>query len=153
MKKYTLNTPLGELVATGDDEALYRLDFVDMHEPNDVAQGKTKSIISIEKELKDYFAGKLKAFKTPLVLRGTPFQKQVWQALIDIPYGQTISYLQLAKAVGRDKAYRACGTANGANPLCIIIPCHRVINANGELGGYSSGLERKKWLLKHEKTS
>jgi AraC family transcriptional regulator of adaptative response/methylated-DNA-[protein]-cysteine methyltransferase len=94
-----------------------------------------------------YFQGKLKEFKTPIALNGTPFQKQVWEELLKIPYGQTISYKDLAIAVGNPRGCRAVAQANGANNLAVIIPCHRVINHNGRIGGYGGGLDRKKWLL------
>jgi len=99
----------------------------------------------------DYFAGKPASFEAlPLDLQGSPFQLRVWQELQKIPRGETVSYQELAKHIGRPRAARAVGQACGANPIPILIPCHRVIAANGSLGGYSSGLERKRWLLKHE---
>lgn len=151
MKMHSFNTPLGAMIATGDDKALYSLEFEDSNVQNSYSIGRTKSIDSIDKELKLYFEGKLKKFCTPLAIRGTAFQKKVWEALTKIAYGQTISYAQLASLIGNSKASRACGNANGANPFAIIIPCHRVIHSHGGLGGYNSGLERKKWLLEHEK--
>jgi methylated-DNA-[protein]-cysteine S-methyltransferase len=105
----------------------------------------------IKKELADYFRGVPTTFSTlPLDPRGTPFQLRVWQELRQIPWGRTISYQELAVRAGNPRACRAVGQANGANPLPLIIPCHRVIAADGSLGGYSSGLHRKKWLLEHE---
>lgn len=101
----------------------------------------------VAQQLHEYFSGKRLAFDLPLAPAGTPFQKAVWQALTTIPYGQTCSYQQLAQAIGCDKAYRAVGNANGQNPLCIIIPCHRVIRANGGLGGYTGGIRYKEYLL------
>jgi len=102
-------------------------------------------------ELHQYFEGKITQFKTPIVfLKGTPFQKTVWKNLLKIPYGQTRSYRWLAEKSARPKAFRAAGSANGKNAIPIVIPCHRVINSNKALGGYSSGLERKKALLKLE---
>jgi len=100
-----------------------------------------------------YFDGKLKEFQTPLFLLGSPFQKQVWEALNKIPFGETSSYLDIAKRIGRPAACRAVAQANGANQLAIIIPCHRVINHNGELGGYGGGITRKEWLLNLENTA
>lgn len=116
-----------------------------------IIPGRTKPINSIEKELKIYFEGNLLEFKTPLQLLGSPFQKRVWEALKKIPPGETRSYSDLAIAIGRPSAFRAVAQANGANQLAIIIPCHRVINSNGELGGYAGGLTRKKWLIIHER--
>jgi methylated-DNA-[protein]-cysteine S-methyltransferase len=100
--------------------------------------------------LNEYFEGKIKTFSLPLHLHGTPFQIQIWKALQKIPHGKTWSYQQLAMEAGNPRAMRAAGSANGRNPLPIIIPCHRVIRKNGDIGGYSSGLSIKKWLLAHE---
>lgn len=94
-----------------------------------------------------YFAGRLHRFDLPLAARGTPFQQSVWRALGDIPYGETVSYLEIAQAIGNPKAVRAVGAANGRNPLSIIVPCHRVIYRSGELTGYAGGLPIKRWLL------
>ncbi|MGD1915647.1 MAG: methylated-DNA--[protein]-cysteine S-methyltransferase [Phycisphaerales bacterium] len=104
-------------------------------------------------ELAAYFAGDLRAFTVPLELAGTPFQTDVWRGLLDIPFGETLSYGQLATRVGRDAgASRAVGAANGANRLAIVVPCHRVVAADGTLHGYGGGLDRKRWLLDHERT-
>jgi methylated-DNA-[protein]-cysteine S-methyltransferase len=100
-----------------------------------------------KRQLSEYFQGKLKRFRLPLDLRGTPFQRKVWRALLDIPYGETRSYAQIAAAIGSPKAVRAVGAANGANPVAIIVPCHRVIASSGGLGGYSAGLDCKRKLL------
>lgn len=102
------------------------------------------------KQLNEYFAGERRAFDVPFDLRGTDFQKQVWEALATIPYGETFSYRELAEQVGNPKGSRAVGLANGKNPISIILPCHRVIGANGKLVGYGGGLERKQKLLKLE---
>jgi len=108
----------------------------------------------INKGFADYFRGRPIDFSSlPLDLQGTPFQLRVWQELRKIPRGETISYKELAARAGNPQACRAVGQANGANPIPLIIPCHRVINANGALGGFSSGLERKRWLLRHEGVS
>lgn len=104
------------------------------------------------KQLNAYFSGKLHEFDLPLKPVGTPFQEAVWQALTTIPYGKTVSYKDIAKHVNLPKAARAVGMANGRNPISIIIPCHRVIGANGKLTGYGGGLHRKEWLLEHEHT-
>jgi O-6-methylguanine DNA methyltransferase len=157
-------TPLGSVITISDDSFLYLLEFVDR---KNVAQEieqficKTSSVIIegstsitelISKELNDYFAGKLQRFTIPIQLMGTPFQNSVWKELQNIPYGQTYSYKQLAKAINSPKGYRAVARANSMNQLAIIIPCHRVINTNGKLGGYAGGLYRKKKLLEHEIT-
>jgi len=102
-------------------------------------------------ELDEYFAGKRKNFEVAIAFSGTPFQYRVWQELLKIPYGKTISYAELSCASGSPKAHRAAGSANGKNPIAIIIPCHRVISSNGGLGGYAYGLEAKKQLLELEK--
>jgi methylated-DNA-[protein]-cysteine S-methyltransferase len=101
-------------------------------------------------QLDAYFAGELSAFELEMNMLGTPFQRNVWTQLCEIPYGETISYGELAQRVGNPNAARAVGLANGRNPIAIIVPCHRVIGANGSLTGYGGGLERKTWLLKHE---
>lgn len=163
LKASWLDTPLGPMVAIADDHALYLLEFVDrrglereverlrQRTQSAIIPDKTPVIESIAAELQQYFAGQLSEFKTPLFLLGSPFQKQVWRALQKIPFGETRSYAEIAKAVGKITAYRAVANANGANQHAIIIPCHRVINSNGDLGGYGGGLTRKAWLIKHER--
>ena len=159
----TIDSPLGTIIAVSDDSKLYFLDFSDrsllqkkmrklaiaLHAH--FVEDSTEPLRSIEKELKAYFAGTLEAFTTPIALIGTPFMICVWQKLQTIPYGKTISYADLATSIGKPTACRAVANANGKNMLPIIIPCHRVINTGGGLGGYSSGIERKVWLLEHEK--
>jgi methylated-DNA-[protein]-cysteine S-methyltransferase len=103
-----------------------------------------------KKQLKAYFDGQLTEFNVPLVMPGTDFQKRVWNELQQIPYGKTLSYGELANRIGQPQASRAVGLANGRNPISILVPCHRVIGANGKLTGYGGGLERKQWLLEHE---
>ena len=107
-------------------------------------------LLDAEKQLKDYFTGKLKKFSQKLNFVGTEFQKKVWQALLTIPFGETRSYAQIAQQIGNPKAVRAVGAANGKNPLSIIAPCHRVIGTNGKLTGFAGGLETKAFLLKLE---
>ena len=107
-------------------------------------------MFNVFNELTEYFNGKRKYFSVPLDIQGTDFQKSVWRQLLNIPYGKTISYMLLAKLIGNSKAVRAVGKANGENPLPILIPCHRVINSNGKLGGYSGGLDLKEKLLEME---
>jgi AraC family transcriptional regulator, regulatory protein of adaptative response / methylated-DNA-[protein]-cysteine methyltransferase len=163
LKASWLDTPLGAMLAIADDESLYLLEFVERRALEReierfrvkikaaIIPGVTEPILSIEAELNAYFNGTLTTFSTPLHLLGSPFQQQVWQALRRIPYGQTRSYLEQAQQIGKPTAYRAVANANGANQLAIIIPCHRIINSNGELGGYGGGIARKQWLLEHEK--
>lgn len=111
----------------------------------------TQILHETEKQLCEYFSGNRKFFNLPLAINGTEFQKKVWQQLLKIPYGETNSYIEIATKIKNNKANRAVGTANGKNPLCIIIPCHRVIAADGTLGGYSGGLSIKSKLLDLEK--
>lgn len=113
-------------------------------------EGEKGEILKCQHQLTEYFRGTRRVFRLPLYLSGTAFQKKVWRRLMKIPYGQTISYAGLARAIGRPNAYRAVANACGQNPLPILIPCHRVIASDGKLGGYSSGLKRKRWLLRHE---
>ncbi|MBZ0202264.1 MAG: methylated-DNA--[protein]-cysteine S-methyltransferase [Ignavibacteria bacterium] len=117
-----------------------------------IIPGTNEHIDHVKAELKEYFAGNLKTFKVPIVYPGTDFQMKVWDNLMKIPYGKTISYIDLAEKINHKGASRAVGTANGMNRIGIIIPCHRVVNKNGELGGYGGGLWRKKWLLDLEKS-
>lgn len=158
-----IDTVLGPMLAIADEKVLYLLEFVDrrgLEREIERLRQRTKAaiipgcsppILSIKNELKLYFEGKLRDFTTPLFFLGTPFQQQVWRELQKIPSGETRSYADIAMAIGKPTAYRAVAQANGANQLCLIVPCHRVINANSELGGYGGGVARKKWLLEHEK--
>lgn len=156
LKADWIETPLGLMVAVSDHKALYLLEFVESQGDlcsqfqGAVIPGKTEIIDSIDRELKHYFGGSLKQFLTPIVVAGTPFQKRVWSELLKIPLGETRSYSAIAKRIENPGAVRAVGSANGANQIAIVIPCHRVINSNGQLGGYGGGLSRKKWLLEHE---
>lgn len=110
----------------------------------------SKVLIKAIKQLDEYFEGKRKIFDLPIKLDGTEFRKKVWKALLDIPYGETFTYKDIAKMIKNDKAYRAVGGANNKNKIGIIIPCHRVIGKSGKLVGYAGGVWRKKWLLNHE---
>jgi AraC family transcriptional regulator of adaptative response/methylated-DNA-[protein]-cysteine methyltransferase len=162
LKASWLDTLLGPMIAIADEQALYLLEFVDRRglerEVERLRQktkwaiipGRTQPMHSIERELKLYFEGKLREFKTPLFFLGSPFQKRVWEELRKIPHGTTRSYSEIAILVGKPSAFRAVARANGANQLAIVVPCHRVINKNEHLGGYGGGLARKEWLLKHE---
>jgi len=128
----------------------YQLKVLKKYFGGPLIPGKNKFLIQAEKELKEYFEGSLKKFSVPLIFPGTEFQQKVWNELTKIPYGKTISYEELAGRVGIRKASRAVGMANGMNRIGIIIPCHRVVNKNGKLGGYGGGLWRKKKLLELE---
>jgi AraC family transcriptional regulator of adaptative response/methylated-DNA-[protein]-cysteine methyltransferase len=163
LKSTWIDTQLGPMLAIADEAFLYLLEFVDQHGLESkverlrtnlhavIIPGHTQIIQQIEFELKKYFEGSLKEFKTPIQVLGSPFQQLVWRGLMGIPYGQTRSYGDQARALGKETAYRAVASANGANKIAIVIPCHRIINSNGELGGYSGGIHRKKWLIAHEK--
>lgn len=157
MKKLILQTPLGEMIAIGDEEHLYLLDFVDRIKLDSrfdrfgpLTFGKTPPLLMIEEELKNYFNKTLKVFKTPVRFVGTPFQKKVWEALREIPFGETRSYKEQAESIGHPTAYRAVANGNNGNLLSVIIPCHRVISSSNHLSGYGGGVHRKKWLLEHE---
>lgn len=141
-----IETPLGNLLAIAEGPALLSLQFTE----EEAFKDKTPVLLQLEKELHAYFASKLKVFRTPLHFSGTDFQKKVWNELKNVPYGKTLSYKELAEKIDHKKAVRAVANANGANPFIILIPCHRILYADGTLGGYSSGLSRKKWLLEHE---
>lgn len=163
LKSSIIETKIGNMIAVANENFLYLLEFIDTKNLDkklntikkelncEINPGNSGPINLISKEIKEYFAGTLKEFKTPLFLVGTEFEKKVWQELIKIPHGTVISYSQLAIKIGNPKAFRAAANANGKNKLPIIIPCHRVIASNKTLGGYSAGLERKKYLLNHEK--
>ena len=157
-----LDTPLGTMIAIADDHALLLLEFADRPELErevERLRGKTRAAIlpgrnapieSIEAELADYFAGRFKPFMTPLRPLGTSFQQQVWEALRQIPPGETRSYSEVAAAIDRPAAVRAVARANATNPIAVVVPCHRVIGKDGDLTGYGGGLARKRWLLRHE---
>ena len=114
---------------------------------------RTRHLERLEDELAGYFAGAVRAFSVPLVYPGTPFQLRVWEKLLNVPYGETRSYQDLASAVGNPAAVRAVGRANGMNRIAIVIPCHRIVNKNGDLGGYGGGLRRKQYLLNLEQAA
>ena len=160
-----LLTPLGPMVAAADSNHLYLMEFADRRMLETQIQrlsrllkrpfcpGENEILHQAQDQLEGYFAGKRHEFSLPFQAPGTEFQQQVWHQLQQIPYGTTLSYEQLATRVDRPKAYRAVGRANGDNRLAILIPCHRVVRSNGEMGGYGGGLRRKEWLLAHEKSA
>lgn len=149
-----LKSPIGELVLTSDGEQLTGL-HMEQHKGGGTIQAHWKRGDSVLKrtreQLQAYFKGELRTFDLDFEGAGTDFQKRVWKELCDIPYGETISYGELARRIGKPSASRAVGLANGMNPISIIVPCHRVIGASGKLTGYGGGLPRKQWLLEHEK--
>jgi methylated-DNA-[protein]-cysteine S-methyltransferase len=149
-----LDSPVGTLLLRGDEQALSVLYMQDQRHGLPTPAGcerHDKAFRHVREQLKAYFAGKLQAFELELAGEGSDFQKRVWKALCKIPFGVTESYGGLARRIGNANASRAVGLANGRNPIGIIVPCHRVIGANGSLTGYGGGLERKKWLLEHER--
>lgn len=157
-----IDTPIGKMIAISDEKTLYMLDFtgtISSKRKIDNILKKAKisfitndiaPLISIREELALYFSNKLTSFKTPIIITGSEFQKLVWDSLKKIPYGQTISYLTLAKMINKPTAYRATANANGANRFAILIPCHRVVSNNGALGGYAGGPDRKQYLINLE---
>jgi methylated-DNA-[protein]-cysteine S-methyltransferase len=145
-----VRTPIGELVVSGNDESVTE---VLLDKPgrkvtvSSARRSRRGPVFDAARQLDEYFAKKRTTFDLPLSLSGTEFQEQVWLALAEIPYGETISYAELARWVGRPQAFRAVGQANGANPIPVILPCHRVIAADGTIGGYGGGLPMKRVLL------
>lgn len=141
------NSPLGTLLLKSDGSAITEISFSENELPE---SSDCELLLQCRQQLEDYFSGKSTVFDLPLNPQGTEFQKKVWTELLTIPNGQTITYAQLALRLGDPKLVRAVGTANGRNPLAIVIPCHRVIGAGNKLTGYAGGLHRKLWLLEHE---
>lgn len=163
LKAHFFDTKLGSMVGIADENGLYLLEFVERRElKKEIARlcqelcarvivEKNAVLRAIQSELTSYFSGKALTFNAPVHIMGTAFQKRVWQALQKIPVGQTLSYLELAENINHASAFRAVALANSANKLALIVPCHRVIRANGDIGGYAGGVMRKKWLINHEK--
>ena len=147
--QYSYETALGSVTFVEEDGALLAITTQHIYEGERL---ETPLIQEAYRQLTEYLIGVRKCFDLPLNPRGTEFQQQVWKALCDIPYGGTRSYKQIAEAIGNPKAVRAVGMANNRNPLLIVIPCHRVIGANGKLVGYGAGIEKKEFLLKLEKS-
>jgi len=149
-----LDTPIGRLLLAADDDGLRYVEFDRPGQGQRITPAWRRSrgpLADAIAQLEAYFAGELRAFDLPLAAVGTAFRKSVWRELERIPYGETISYGELARRIGDPAASRAVGAANGANPLPIIVPCHRVIGANGTLTGFGGGLPVKQWLLAHER--
>jgi methylated-DNA-[protein]-cysteine S-methyltransferase len=157
IKTMRLSTPVGELVLWADDDGLTHLVLPGAARPRQPADAEADDggqdvaihhhLLAAATQLDEYFAGERTSFDLALDPQGTPFQRRVWFAFADIPYGKTTSYAELARRVGSPKAFRAVGQANGKNPLAIILPCHRVINSDGSIGGYGGGLPMKRQLL------
>ncbi len=143
-----IQSPLGTIEITGSNGVIFSVSFMD--EQDNSKSKIPASLKECAKQLEEYFSGKRKNFELQLQPNGTSFQRHVWDELLKIPFGKTISYIQLARNLGDEKSIRAAASANGKNPIGILIPCHRVIGANSELVGYAGGLWRKQWLLDHE---
>ena len=148
MKTVFINTPLGLTEIQGDENGISKIHV--MNENVEISTKIPEELKEAVLQLQDYFDGKRTTFTFPLNPSGTDFQKKVWEELLNIPFGKTRSYLDLSKKLGDVKAIRAVASANGKNPLWIVVPCHRVIGTDGSLTGYAGGLWRKKWLLEHE---
>ncbi len=148
MKKVIINTPLGFLEISGDKRGVSSINYLD--KPQEVSEYVPEVLQTVVKQLNEYFEGSRSTFSVLLNPQGTDFQKRVWEKLCHIPFGKTVSYLHMAKELGDPKVIRASASANGKNPISIIIPCHRVIGSDGSLTGYAGGLHRKKWLLNLE---
>src|SRR5438045_1855868 len=146
----TLDSPIGELLLVGDDRMLHRLSMQAGLHPIGISprwERREAAFEEISEQLTEYFAGRRDRFDVELGLSGNPFELRLWRALLEIPYGTTVSYGQLARTIGQPAAARAVGLANARNPVAVIVPCHRVIGADGTLTGYGGGLERKRFLL------
>jgi methylated-DNA-[protein]-cysteine S-methyltransferase len=146
-------SPIGELLAVGDGRALHGLYMQAGRTAIDVRaewQSADEAFDEVRAQLADYFAGRRTTFDLPLAMAGSPFQRRVWRALQEIPYGETTSYGEIARRVGVPSGPRAVGVANGQNPVAVIVPCHRVVGTDGSLTGYGGGLERKRLLLELE---
>lgn len=152
MKTAFVETPVGILEIKGNADGLSSLLFRD-DETVVTSIIIPKVLKDVVLQLQEYFEGKRKKFNLKLSPEGTEFQKKVWNELLNIPFGKTVSYQQMANTLGHPKVIRAAASANGKNPIAIIIPCHRVIGSDGSLTGYAGGLHRKKWLLEHESPS
>jgi methylated-DNA-[protein]-cysteine S-methyltransferase len=153
MYYHIVESPIGPIFLAGDEEGLKHLVLLKGKEKVEVPDGwvENKELFrEAASQLEAYFSGKLKSFNVKLAPEGTEFQKSVWKALCEIPYGETQTYKDIAISIGNPKAYRAVGFANNRNPIAIIVPCHRVIGANGKLTGYASGLDVKAFLLRLE---
>ncbi len=148
MEEAFINTPIGIAKLEGDALGLSSISVLNTEEC--ITQIIPEVLEDAVYQLNEYFEGKRTGFDLILNPSGTDFQQKVWKGLLEIPYGKTVSYLQLSKSLGDVKAIRAVAAANGKNPLWIIVPCHRVIGSDGSLTGYAGGLSRKKWLLAHE---
>jgi len=151
--KVYYQSEIGWLEVAGTEAGLTSVCFIEGKANTDYSKpGEVLPVVAqCVKQLDEYFQAKRKIFELALALEGTDFQKRVWAQLLEIPYGETVSYMDIARAIGNEKSIRAVGAANGANPIAIIVPCHRVIGSDGKLTGYGGGIWRKEWLLNHER--
>ena len=151
-----IDSPLGPLFVQGDGQFVTGL-YLPHHKgwsgPDATWIQSDTPFTAVRSQLREYFAGDRQQFDVPIKLVGTSFQQQVWQQLVQIPFGKTITYAELARRVGKPTASRAVGNANGRNPISILVPCHRVIGTRGKLAGYAGGVEKKEWLLDWERTA
>ena len=162
IKLTKIETPLGEMTAGATGDGICLLEFSEIKFSNSEIEeltslfdtsaeyGQNRYLRKLRKQLKEYFKGLRKEFSVPLIIKGTDFQKAVWRELRNIPFGTTRSYIEQARSLNNPQSARAVAHANGSNRIAIVIPCHRVIGADGSLTGYGGGLERKKWLIDHE---
>lgn len=147
-----INSPVGVLAIEGTEKAITAVQFLNGTEIKEPLRDDSPDVMkACVRQLEEYFQGKREVFDLTYELNGTTFQTNVWQALTTIPFGETASYKDIAVIIGNEKAVRAVGSANGKNKISIIIPCHRIIGTNGTLTGYAGGMERKGWLLAHER--
>ncbi|QIP13988.1 methylated-DNA--[protein]-cysteine S-methyltransferase [Spirosoma aureum] len=145
------DSPLGLVRVTGDEAGVSAISCVDVSPDEAVSINLPQPLERAVTQLTEYFAGTRQIFDFLMNPAGTAFQQTVWKALLDVPFGNTLSYLALTRRIGDEKAIRAVAAANGKNPLWIVVPCHRIIGSDGSLTGYAGGLWRKKWLLEHER--
>jgi methylated-DNA-[protein]-cysteine S-methyltransferase len=150
LERTYINSPLGMLRISGHVQGITEVLFCDDAELTVPATPVPDCLQACAQQLEAYFAGTRQSFDLVLAPKGTPFQQQVWETLRAIPYGKSRSYMEVSRAILGEKAIRAVGAANGRNPICLIVPCHRVIGSDGSLTGYAGGLWRKEWLLRHE---
>lgn len=146
-----IRTQIGNIEIEEKEGNIVRIEFTEEMNPTDEKNVTSPVLREAIKQLQEYFAGQRKEFDLPIKMQGTEFQKKVWQALQEIPYGEVSSYGKLAEKIGNSKACRAVGMVNHRNPIAIVVPCHRVIGSNGKLVGYAGGLDKKEWLLAMEK--
>ena len=150
MKYAQVDTPIGRLTVVAADTGIRRILWDGEAPPEEAIEGGSDTLDAAVEQIREYFAGARTTFDLPLDLGGTPFQQKVWQELGSIPFGTTISYGEQARRIGRPKAARAVGAANGRNPVPVVLPCHRVIGSGGALTGFGGGLDTKRILLRHE---